>query len=69
MESQKYWRCFGDRFEVWEEKRLLDRKWVVLGPADAGTRLGKDTESGKKISLEVYLSVPTFLRRGIKLLL
>ena len=67
MESKKYWRNFEDSSEVWEEKRLLDRKWVVLGPGDAGSGFRGVAGGGKKTSLEAYLSVPTYLRRGIKL--
>lgn len=67
MESRNYWRCFGDRFGAWEEKRLADRKWNLIGRDYAGVGQGEDIGVGKGRKLEDYLSVPTFLRRGIKL--
>ncbi len=69
MESRRYWRSFVERFESWEDKRLADRKWIMSGPACSGAGSGRVANSGKLISLEVYLSVPTFLRRGIRLAL
>ena len=67
MESRSYWRSFGDRFAAWEDKRLADGKWISSGQAYSGAGMGRASDGGKLISLEVYLSVPTFLRRGIRI--
>lgn len=66
MESRNYWHCFGTRFDVWARKMRDDQRWRLACRLGAGGDQGKTDLGGRGRSLEVYLSVPTFIRRGIR---
>ena len=65
MESSRYWRNFGEVME----------RMFVDGSAGRGSALTRRVEKkrgyeaiiygGRLMSVDVYLTVPTFMRRGI----
>ena len=67
MESSRYWQDFGE---------VLERMFVD-GAARRGHALARQTEKkqgckaiiygGRLMSMDVYLALPTFMRRGIKI--
>lgn len=64
MESIRYWRDFGvvmARMAVNEQ----GRSGAAPAHDSAGQRAGEVVHGRRAISLDVYLAVPTFIRRGI----
>jgi|GEM_PF-6325076 len=59
MELSGYWQAMA---EV-KDKSTMNRPERGRGPA-AGSRNGKSFE-GRVMSIDMYLAVPTFIRRGI----
>jgi hypothetical protein len=66
MESRRYWQCYGE-LEKWSFDRQATGRSFVAGPADQGTTREIFVHGGRSMSLEVYLAVPTFIRRGLQI--
>ena len=63
MESRRYWHCYGEM-----KKRSPGRPLSGgLCPGDREGEIGRNIfiHGGRPMSLEVYLAVPTFIRRGL----
>jgi hypothetical protein len=64
MESVRYWQDFG---AVLAQVRRNERngRGAAPGQDPAGRKGGEVVYGGRHMSLDVYLAVPTFIRRGI----
>jgi hypothetical protein len=66
MESSRYWQEYGER-----EKHLSDRRLSVscFRFGKRGEEIDRDifVYGNRAMSLEVYLTVPTFIRRGLSI--
>jgi hypothetical protein len=65
MERYTYWRFLAERWG--EEDGSVSRKpGLGLGIRRAGEESKSIIWAGRELSLEAYLEVPTFLRRGLR---
>ena len=66
MESSRYWQSYGEL-----KKRSFNRRVVVIGviAGKAGEEIDRDIfiYGDRPMSLEVYLTVPTFICRGLSI--
>jgi hypothetical protein len=67
MESSRYWQNFGEGKKMTTMNRQDSRRSVLqcrVEEKDGGEMI---VYGGRLISLDVYLRVPTFIRRGIRI--
>lgn len=64
MESRGYWQGYGE-LEKWSSDHQAAGRSFPTGKADIGTDRDIFVYGGRCMSLEVYLTVPTFIRRGL----
>jgi hypothetical protein len=66
MESRRYWQRYGE-LKKWPFDRQAAGRSSVAGQADQGTAREIFVHGGRSMSFEVYLAVPTFIRRGLSI--
>jgi hypothetical protein len=68
MESRRYWQSYGE-LKKWPFDRQVAGRNSVAGQAVQGTGRDIFVHGGRAMSFEVYLTVPTFIRRGLQIAL
>ena len=66
MESRRYWQCYG-KLRKWPFYRSAAGESYVVWQANQGTAREIFVHGGRSMSFEVYLTVPTFIRRGLSI--
>ncbi|MEN8136418.1 MAG: hypothetical protein ABFS18_12925 [Thermodesulfobacteriota bacterium] len=65
MESSRYWQDFGELEERMSVGGLTRKGLALVHRSEKKQGCGAIIYRGRLMSMDVYLAVPTFMRRGI----
>ncbi len=65
MESSRYWQDFGEVMDRMFVDGSARRGSTLAGQIEKKQGCGKINYNGRLMSVDVYLALPTFVRRGI----
>ena len=66
MESRRYWQHYGE-LKRWPFERQATGRSSAAGKAGKKNDREIFVHGGRSMSFEVYLAVPTFIRRGLSI--